>query len=359
MIKALIIYMQIASAFIRGNPDTLKMFFLGDIMQHKAQLESAYKGSGERGSSDSYDYSHYFQYLKPLFADADIVAANMETTFGPAPYSGYPVFCSPESLAIEAVKSGINLLFAANNHSADKRGAGLKGSLKLYRQLKEGNPGVYHTGIYSDRAHEEEMHPLIVEKKGIRIAFLNYTYGTNGIPVPEPYVVKLLDSAQIIRDLEKARHSGVDFTIVSVHWGDEYILTPSLSQKRWERLFYRYGTDIIIGSHPHVPQDVVTYSCTAGEIQRVTAYSLGNAISNMTAANTRIGLMLEISITKDYANRKSILKPVSHYIWTSRPAATGGHFTIIPIKDYLENPSGYKIVGEDALIKRYYSSFVK
>jgi poly-gamma-glutamate capsule biosynthesis protein CapA/YwtB (metallophosphatase superfamily) len=337
--------------------DTLTMLFLGDIMQHTAQLESAYNGSGERRDPDSYSYSCYFKYLSPHFNRADIVAANMETTFGPAPYSGYPVFCSPATLAVDAVKSGINLLFAANNHSADKRSAGLEGSIGLYRRLRQEYPGTNYTGIYSDSTDEEQMHPLIVKKKGFSIAFLNYTYGTNGIPVSQPYIVKMLDSAIIKRDMERARMLNPDFTIISVHWGDEYKLTPSIFQKRWERLFYRLGADIIIGAHPHVPQDVVSYYDSEGSIKNITAYSLGNAISNMTAQNTRIGIMLEISITKDSLNFKKIEPPVNHYIWTSRPAATGGFFTIIPVKDYLKNPANYNIKGEDELIKRYYRSF--
>ena len=329
--------------------DTLNMLFLGDIMQHQAQLSSAYTIKGGIDSANSYDYSPYFKYLKDYFAQAHIVAANIETTFAPAPYSGYPSFCSPASLAREALSAGINLFFAANNHSVDKGSRGIEGSIALYKQM-----GVLYTGIYLNEQEEAAQHPLIIEKKGIKLAILNYTYGTNGINVPAPYVVKLLDSNIIKEDLRKAAQAEPHCIIVSVHWGYEYKITSSANQKKWENLFYKYGANLIIGSHPHVPQAVVSYKDSTGVIKAITAYSLGNAISNMSAQNTRIGIMLEIKLIKEnYTGEIWFDKPNIHYIWTSRPQATGGYYTIVPIKDFLENPANYNVKGEKTLIERY------
>ena len=349
-----VITFQILSLLFAGSSDTLKLLFIGDVMQHSAQLDAAYRGKGAKNSPESYSYREYFQYLKPFFEKADIVAANMETTFGPAPFTGYPAFCSPLSLAQEAKESGINLFFASNNHSVDKGAAGLKGTIELYEHLE-----IPFTGIYRDSNEESANHPLILSKRNIKIAFLNYTYGTNGISVPSPYIVKLLDSSTVRRDLAVARFAKPDFIIVSVHWGEEYKLSPSISQFNWESLFYANGADIIIGSHPHVPQDVVTYRDPNGDIEHITAYSLGNAISNMTAKNTRVGIMLEVSLVKTCFEQKEIMKPEVHYIWTSRPAATGGYFTIVPMKEYLKAPSDFSIVGEFELIEKYYNTFEK
>lgn len=349
-----VLTLSLSSLIFNSSSDTLRMLFLGDIMQHSAQLDAAYTGKGSRRDAASYTYSGYFSYLKPYFVEADIVAANMETTFAPAPFTGYPAFGSPETLAYEAKNSGINLFFASNNHSADKGAAGIRGSIELYEKLE-----IPYTGIYRDSAEERSNHPLIISSKNIKIAFLNYTYGTNGIKIPAPFVVKLLDSVVIREDLKRARNSSADFIIVSVHWGEEYRLTPSLHQKRWESLFYRNGANLIIGSHPHVPQDVVTYRSSDGTPERITAYSLGNAISNMTAPNTRIGIMLEISVVKNCFEQKEILEPKVHYIWTSRPAAAGGNFTIVPAEQYLNSPQDFNIKGEHDLIKRYYNTFVK
>ncbi|MDO9679447.1 MAG: CapA family protein [Bacteroidales bacterium] len=349
-----VITFQILSLLFAGSSDTLKLLFIGDVMQHSAQLDAAYIGKGAKNSPESYSYKEYFQYLKPFFEKADIVAANMETTFGPAPFAGYPAFCSPSSLAQEAKESGINLFFASNNHSVDRGAAGLKGTIELYEQL-----GIPFTGIYRDSNEESANHPLIISKKNIKIAFLNYTYGTNGIAVPSPYIVKLLDSSTVRRDLAAARFAKPDFIIVSVHWGEEYKLSPSVSQFNWESLFYANGADIVIGSHPHVPQDVVTYRDPNGDIEHITAYSLGNAISNMTAKDTRVGIMLEVCLVKTCFEQKELLQPKVHYIWTSRPAATGGYFTIVPMREYLMAPSAFGINGEHELIERYYNTFEK
>ena len=352
MIKSLFILLQLVPALLSPPADTLRMLFLGDIMQHSTQLQSAYTGNGSPREPEAYNYSQYFKYLQPYFENSHIVAANIETTFAGPPFSGYPLFNSPASLAKECNRTGINLFFAANNHSMDKGVRGLTGSISLFKEIE-----VDYTGIYLSPEDEQENHPLIVTKRGIRTAFLNYTYGTNGINVPEPYIVKLLDSNTVKSDLQKAAILNPHFTIVSVHWGDEYKLTPSESQLQWEKLFYDYGADIVIGSHPHVPQPVVTYRDNQGTISRVTVYSLGNAISNMTAANTRIGIMLGITVSRNWAGETTIHQPETHLIWTSRPEATGGYFTIIPVKDYLAAPDSFNIKGEYSLIESYYKKF--
>lgn len=353
MFNSLIIYLQLFSAFWPRQTDTLNMLFLGDIMQHSSQLQSAYSGAGDKRSSNSYNYTPYFKYLESYFKEAHIVAANMETTFAPAPYTGYPAFASPSSLARDAMKAGINLFFAANNHSVDKGAKGIKGSIALFQELD-----VPYAGIYVNAAQEYESHPLIIERKGIKLAFLNYTYGTNGISVPSPYVVKFLDSTVVKNDLQKASMTNADCIIVSVHWGDEYKINAGQRQKKWESLFYRYGANLVIGSHPHVPQEVISYRDSTGRVTAITAYSLGNAISNMSAKNTRIGIMLGVNLIKEaYTGKIWFDKPEIHYIWTSRPRATGGYYTIVPIKDFLQNPGSYNVKGEKALIENYFNKF--
>lgn len=353
MFKSLIICLQLFSALWPRQTDTLNMLFLGDIMQHSSQLQSSYRGVGDRTDPNSYSYLPYFKYLESYFQKNHIVAANMETTFAPAPYSGYPVFCSPSSLARDAMKAGVNLFFAANNHSVDKGSRGLKETISLYEKLD-----ILYTGIYLDESHEGVCHPLIIEKKGIKVAVLNYTYGTNGIDVPWPYVVKQLDSAAVKKDLLKASLLEPDCIIVSVHWGDEYKTSSGRRQKKWEALFYKYGANLVIGSHPHVPQEVVSYKDSIGRVKAITAFSLGNAISNMSAKNTRIGIMLEVKLIKEaYTGNTWFDKPDIHYIWTSRPRATGGYYTIIPIKDYLQNPGNYNVKGENVLIENYFKKF--
>lgn len=347
MRRALILCIFFITSLNAQTRDTLKMLFLGDIMQHKEQLEAAFNTK-----SGTYDYSQYFTRLKSYFVKADIVGANMETTFAPPPFAGYPAFRSPSSLAAECAASGINLMFAANNHSADVGSAGLKGSIGTYENL-----GVIWTGIFRSQSQEEEKNPCIIEKKGFRIAFINYTYGTNGIRTPIPYIIKRLSSEQIDRDIALAKSKSPDLIFAAVHWGDEFTEEPVEYQLKWEKELYSKGVNVIIGSHPHVPQDVIAYKDSTGKISRITAYSLGNAISNMTATNTRIGIMLGVSVTKDEAGDVVICEPEKHLIWTLRPALNGGNYSILPIKDYLSHFAVSGKLREHDLILHYYNKF--
>jgi len=308
--------------------DTLKLIFIGDIMQHQTQLDAALvKGSGKKGTP-VYDYSSYFTQLKERFQKADLTIANMETTFACPPYSGYPNFNSPHSLLTASAESGIDIFLAANNHTCDKGRRGLNGTIGLYDSL-----GISYTGIYRN-PHEEAMrNPLIVNNKGFKIAFLNYTYGTNGIAIPPPFVVKLLDTSVIKTDLARAKALGPDFIIVCPHWGEEYKLVHSARQERMERFFYANGADLIIGSHPHVPQDYNIIKADSTTIEHITIYSLGNAISNMTAPNTRLGMIVGIMLCKGENGSRRILEPKIEYIWTSRPKMFDRNFSIIPIQD--------------------------
>ncbi len=351
----LFIYLQaLVSNFLSNDNDTLKLLFIGDIMQHQTQLDAARHSKGKSNSPSSYDYSSYFRYLENIFEQADFRVANMETSFAKPPYTGYPSFSSPHSLISGSKKAGIDLFLAANNHICDKGKRGLQGAIDAYDSLS-----VLYTGIYRDSQEENEKNPLIVKVKNFRIAFLNYTYGTNGIRIPSPFVVKILDTSAIKRDLARAVESGPDFIIVCLHWGNEYSLKHSKEQERIESFFYKNGADIIIGSHPHVPQDYRIEYEQSGEIRHITVYSLGNAISSMTAQNTRIGMIAGILLSKDKEGKKRILPPEFEYIWTSRPKMFDKNFSILPIKEFLERPDLFKDKGDYRNMKQHYLRFKK
>src|SRR3989339_1176376 len=324
-------YMALLSQFLFMSlfpvqEDTLKLLFIGDIMQHQAQLDAALvKGSVKKGTP-LYDYSSYFSKLKEHFNRADLTIANMETTFAGPPYSGYPNFNSPHSLLTASAESGIDIFLAANNHTCDKGRRGLTGTIGLYDSL-----GIKYTGIYRNPEEEINRNPLIVNIREFKVAFLNYTYGTNGIPIPPPFVVKLLDTLAIKTDLARAKALNPDFIIVCPHWGEEYKLVHSAQQERMERYFYENGADLIIGSHPHVHQDYNIIKPDGTTIEHITIYSLGNAISNMTAPNTRVGMMAEIVLCKGEDGSRRILEPNIEYIWTLRPKMFDRNYSILPI----------------------------
>ena len=160
-----------------AQPDTVRIVFIGDVMSHGPQLTAALRRGGDRSNPADFDYSACFRHVRDRFDRADFVVANMEFPVGVVPYSGYPLFSAPQSLAREARRSGIGLFLAANNHICDKGRAGLDSTYAVYSRLD-----VPFTGFYRSEGEEFENNPLIINIKGIDVAFINFTYGTNGMP---------------------------------------------------------------------------------------------------------------------------------------------------------------------------------
>ena len=182
-----------------ANPE-ISLIFMGDIMQHMPQVESAWNDSIGR-----YIYDSCFQYVRPLIESYDLAIANLETTLAGKPYSGYPAFSSPDDLVNGLITAGIDILGTANNHCCDRGGNGVRRTSRMLDSL-----GIRHMGTYATETEWKERTPLIVEQKGFKLAFLNYTYGTNGIPVPEGTVVNLIDKDKIREDLKKAKKTRLD-----------------------------------------------------------------------------------------------------------------------------------------------------
>ena len=165
------------------------MLFAGDIMQHVGQLNMARLPNGR------YSYSYYYRHIKDFIKKADISVANLETPIGKKNFSGYPMFCAPDSFLYAIKDAGFNVLLFANNHCCDKGKSGAMHTLNMLDSL-----GFAHCGVYRNAQERAERYPLVVEKEGMRIAILNYTYGTNGMPVPKPMVVNLIDKKVIAED---------------------------------------------------------------------------------------------------------------------------------------------------------------
>ena len=264
------------------------LVFAGDMMQHTAQIESA------RQSSGTYRYDECLRGIKHLVVPADIAVCNLEAPLGGRPHSGYPAFSAPDEFASAISEAGFDILLTANNHCLDKGRKGLLRTLDVLDSL-----GIRHLGTYRNQAERDSLHPMIVDTCGIRFALLNYTYGTNGIPVPEPCIVNHIDTVQMAADLNRARKLKAQCIIVCIHWGEEYHPTQSSEQENLAYWLIAHGADHIIGSHPHVIQPVVTLADTDSDIpHHIVAYSLGNLISGMSAANTDRGMLLELKISR-------------------------------------------------------------
>ena len=313
--------------------DSLKLLFVGDVMCHSAQLDGALLD----GKDVEYDFQPTFQHVRDYISSADLALANLELTFGGKPYRGYPSFSSPPQLADALEDCGFDVLFLANNHILDRGRKGLEGTIKLLDEK-----GFYHTGAFADGETRKKNYPLVVDVKGFRVAFLNYTYDTNGLVQSKPNIVNYLDTLQIKKDFKRTKEIGPDYIIAYLHWGEEYQTAESSRQRLLAKFFAENGADCIIGSHPHVVQPFGEIETSEGKTVPVM-YSLGNFISNQREKYRDGGISLELLLTKE----KGVITLSSvHYepLWVKR-VEEGDRFLyrIIPVNDYKSNKAKYEL----------------
>ena len=210
----------------------------GDVMCHTTNFNSAYDTK-----TKSYDFTPVFANVAKYITKADIAISNLETTFAGADrgYTGYPTFNSPSELGQALKNIGIDVVSTANNHSLDKGYTGVVSTLDKLDEI-----GIEHVG--TARSEEEQKDILIKNVNGIRIAFLSFTYGTNGIPVQagKEFSVNLLEKELILEQLKLAKAENVDIICVSMHWGVEYAQKQNSEQEKWADFLFENGVDIII-----------------------------------------------------------------------------------------------------------------
>lgn len=285
----------------------ISMSVIGDIMCHNSQYNDAYDSS-----TGTYDFSYVFEDIKHYITSADISIGNLETTFAGKErgYTNYPRFNTPEALASNLKDLGIDVLSTANNHSMDTNYTGLVSTLKYLDQA-----GISHMGTYDSAEKQNQI--LIKEVNGIKIAFLAFTYGTNGIPVPKDksYCINLIDEDFIINQLNLAKEQNPDLICVNMHWGIEYQTKQNSSQEKLADLLFQNGADIILGSHPHVlqPMETKTITLEDGSTKNCfVIYSLGNFMSGQTKENTRDSIILNLNITKNADDNSISIDSVSY-----------------------------------------------
>jgi poly-gamma-glutamate synthesis protein (capsule biosynthesis protein) len=309
----------------------LSLLFLGDIMQHDSQLQAAYDAA-----AGQYDYEPCFRFVRKYFIDADLTIANLELTLGGKPYKGYPEFSAPDALAVALKQAGVDVLVTANNHSLDRRRKGLERTIRVLDSLK-----FLHTGTFRDTVERMNDYPLVISKNGITLALLNYTYGTNGIPVTKPNVVNLIDTALIRKDLETAKKLNPDITIVFMHWGNEYQSQPSKQQIQLAEFCFAQGASLVIGAHPHVLQPMEWRK----EKNQVVVYSLGNFISGQRDRYRDGAAMAKVELSKVYFSDSLTVTTVAdagYFLhWVYRTPPTNRRFYVLPIADFESDTTGF------------------
>ncbi len=305
-------------------PITATLAVCGDIMSHSPQTNDAYDAT-----TDTYSYLPCFQYVQPWIESADYAVANFETTLNGPPYSGYPQFCAPDALAYDIQAIGFDLVTTANNHSMDK---GFNGVVRTLDTLDQA--GLAHVGSYRTQEEFQENNGVVVaDVGGISVAFLGYTYGTNGIPIAEENNFCLnrfnvdyngdcttLDQEKLKSELAYAESLETDLIAVMIHWGIEYQTTQNEYQTQVADFLIANGADLILGSHSHVPQPMETRTVTLDDgstRSAFVAYSLGNFVSNQSPATVNVNYtdttaVLNLELTKDFSTGQTTVTGISY-----------------------------------------------
>lgn len=327
------------NSFIIPDNETISLVFAGDIMGHSPQYKAAYDYQ-----TNSYNYDICFKFVKSSIENADFAIANLEVPIAGIPYSGYPNFSSPDALLDALKNTGFDVLLIANNHVLDRNKPGLE---RTIQQIKRRN--LLFAGSYVDKNQRDSIYPLILESRGIKIAILNCTYGTNNINVEKPTLVNYIDSVQIINDIQKANELGANFKIMTIHWGTEYELRANETQRKLAQFFVKQGINLIVGSHPHVVQNV-EFFYGKDSIPVPVFYSLGNFMSNQRKPNTDGGIILRVDIGKKSGLIvKTSVLPVYVYKGEFNKFF---QFYLIPTTDYLSHPENFEIstINRSALL---------
>lgn len=288
--------------------EKIHLTFLGDMMCHPTQYEAVQTEEG-------YDFRPSFEDIKEYTSHADLTLANLETTLAGKGkmYGGYPSFNTPEQFAL-AINDplGVDVVSTANNHSLDRHFSGLAQTLDFLDQF-----GLKHTGTYRTEKESEDI--LLLDVKGMKTAFLSYTYGTNGIVLPadKGFAVNYIDRDKIRRDAQKARDLGADLVIASIHWGQEYANTPSNEQKNLAHwIMENTEVAVISGNHVHAVQPIeflkVIHKDTGTEKEGLVVYAQGNFISDQKTDTANKGILVDITLDFDLLTKEIQINRVAY-----------------------------------------------
>ncbi len=312
-------------------------------------------------TNDTYDFKPIYTYIKEINKDYDLAYYNQETILGGSSIgvSSYPAFNSPYEVGDATIDAGFNLVSLATNHTLDRGEQAIINS----RDYWNSKDNVLAVGSYS--SNEEKDKIQILKKNNITYTMLNYTYGTNGIKVPnnKEYLVNVWPCTgndpstdtkyqeyknTVKEDIEKVRDK-VDLLIVAIHWGIEYKYTPNEYQKDMASYLASLGVNIIIGTHPHVVEPITYIDNT------LVIYSLGNFVSAQDTVedyNTRVGLLSTITINKDSNNNISLSDLNNELIFTTD---SSNSYKVITFS----NPDIKTYLNDYERVYNKYSSIVK
>lgn len=266
-----------------------KLMFVGDLPMDKRLLESVYNSD-----IDEYEFQQLFHYIRPILNLGDIVVGNLETTIGNNNYANYPLYKSPENFAKALKYGGFNVLMTANGKTVHQNIEDWKFQRNALKKV-----GIEQIGSFENEDDRYRRNPLIIEKKGIKVALLNYMDGIDFFPEVSP-IINAAKEDIIKQDIALARARGADFVVAYFHWGREFQPSPNVIQQNLGEIAIMAGADLVIGTHPHLVQLISEVDrLDGGKVkQSIIAYSLGDFYTTVVSHEVNGSLILEVIIGK-------------------------------------------------------------
>ncbi|KKK37309.1 capsular biosynthesis protein [Mesobacillus campisalis] len=295
---------------------------IGDILIHDRVYEDARTAEG-------FDFKPMLAAVKDELEKPDLLLANQETILGGVEMglSSYPSFNSPHEVGDALIDAGVDIVSTANNHTLDRGEKGAQNSISYLTAA-----GLPYVGSFKDE--EDKKRLRILDKNGISIAYLSYTYGTNGIPVPEgkDYLVNLIDKAAMEEEVHRAKKEA-DVVVMSIHWGNEYQRHPDEIQKELAQFLVNEGVDVVFGHHPHVLQPMEWLTAEDGS-KSLVVYSLGNFLSGQVWDYKDIGGMASVEVIKTVTPRGTSVELANPAFYPTFVASNGQrNYRVVPLKD--------------------------
>jgi poly-gamma-glutamate capsule biosynthesis protein CapA/YwtB (metallophosphatase superfamily) len=334
-----------------ANSKTVRIKAFGDIMAHMGQVDYAFNAGG----GEYYDFSDQFVYMKDFISDADLSIGNYETvSVDEREYQGFPTFNTPSSYMKYIKEAGFDIVTNANNHSFDQGTDGVVETIKAAEAA-----GLDHLGTHLKK---DDDGILYKEVNDIKIAFLSYTYGANGMEgavtdyEPEE-ILNYLEPENIKRDIKKAKKNKADFIVVYPHRGVEYQSYPSPEQIELGREMIDRGADVVIGNHPHVVQPAERYTTEDGR-EGFIAYACGNYISAQSLESlgdirTEHSVAFDITLSKDMRDSSTEVKEVYAYpLWVGKEFTDiGASIRTYICEDFINDGPKANLVTEGQLAR--------
>ena len=341
-------------------PEDTRVSFMAcpdNLVHHSMYYDAIEKAAEQNGvnptytdlHNNSYDFSPIYRFIAEDIKNADISYINQESLIGGPDYpiSAYPRFNTPDAMGHTVADLGFDVVNVAHNHMLDSGNTDfLKYSYDLFSSR-----GVEVLGYYPNEEATEDI--LIIERKGIKVAFLTYTYGTNGHTSKDDFVIPYFDIELMKKQVAIAKEKA-DIVITSCHWGNEYTYTPNSMQKENAQILCDLGVDVIVGMHSHCIQPMEWLTSETGHRTLVT-YSLGTIVSGIRKGMSTLAGILTFDIVKDgesgevYIDTPLFVPTVCHYTRGRSIADNDSgsrNFTIYPLADYTQ-----EIAQEHSLVR--------